>query len=64
MQKTAKILVTVVIVAIFIVLYGLVMMAKQHATGSNRPGFIGIILFVGLIASLRAIWKKDKTEND
>jgi hypothetical protein len=32
--------------------------------GAATPGIFGIILFAALIGGLRAVWKKDKNEDN
>lgn len=60
MTKTAKVVVTIVIVFVFSVLFGMIAESRGQGRG---PGFIGLILLAGLIGALRAIWKKPK-QND
>lgn len=57
MTKTAKVVVTIVIVFVFSLLFGAIVESRGQGNG---PGFIGLILFAGLIGALRAIWKKPK----
>ena len=60
MSKAAKVLVTVVIFFVFSLLFG----AIVESSKSGRPGFIGLILFAGLIGGIRAIWKTPKQANE
>lgn len=62
MEKGAKIIVTIIIVAVFIGLSAVVTGIRNDA-GAATPGIFGIILFAALIGGLRAVWKKDKDEN-
>lgn len=55
MSKTAKVLVTILILVVFTILFA----AITGATGGG-PSFIALILFAGLIGAIRAIWKKPK----
>ena len=52
-----KILVTIGAILIFLLIFG-VLIASQKSSGNSNPGIFGIILFGGLIAAIRAIWKK------
>ena len=63
MEKSTKIIVTIIIVVIFIVLSAVVTGIRNDA-GAATPGIFGIILFAALVGGLRAVWKKDKNEND
>lgn len=62
MNKASKIIVTIVIVVVFIVLDAIVVGMRSDA-GFKTPGPIALILFLGMIGAIRAVWKKDKTEN-
>lgn len=61
MTTTSKILATVAIIFGFMVLSALLQLGS--APGGRTPGILGIILLLGLIFGIRAIWKKPK-END
>ncbi|MBQ8424310.1 MAG: hypothetical protein IJY36_08685 [Coprobacter sp.] len=63
MKNISKVLVTIVVIFVFLLLY----VPIVGSSSSGRPGLIGLILFVGLIGGIRAIWKsstKDKSSND
>ena len=60
MSKAAKVLVTVVILIVFFLLFG----AIVGTSDSGRPGIIGLILFVGVIGGIRAIWRTPKQTNE
>jgi len=60
MSKAAKVLVTIGILMAFFLLFG----AIVGSSDSGRPGFIGLILFVGVIGGIRAIWKTPKQTNE
>ena len=62
MEKSTKIIVTIIIVVVFIVLSAVVTGIRSDA-GAATPGIFGIILFAAFIGGLRAVWKKDKDEN-
>lgn len=63
MEKTTKIIVTVVAVSLFFILSAVVTGVRSDA-GHSTPGFLGIILAVALIGALRAIWKKNDNHDD
>ena len=56
MSKTSKILSTIVVVFVFIILFGGIV----GASNSKGGGVIGLIFFAALIGGLRAIWKSKK----
>ncbi|MDF2552866.1 MAG: DnaJ domain [Chryseobacterium sp.] len=60
MNKIAKILVSVG--AIFIT--SLIIAAISNTNSNNRPGVLGVIIVLGLLAALTVIWKKDHSTND
>ena len=62
MEKSTKIIFTIIIVVVFIVMSAVVTGIRNDA-GAAKPGFFGIILFAELIGGLRTVWKKDKNEN-
>lgn len=57
----SKIIVTIGILIVFFFLFGVIVYANE---GSGSPGIIGLILFAGLIAGLRAVWKKPTAKNE
>lgn len=61
MSKTSKIIATVALIIIFIILSGLIQAGS--GSGGRNPGILGLVLFMGLIAGIRAIWKKSKDGN-
>ncbi len=63
MEKSAKIIVTIVIVIVWLLLNGL-LTGVNEAAGRSTPGFLGIILMMAFIGALTAIWKKDKKDDN
>lgn len=57
----SKVIVTIGILIGFFFLFGVIVFANK---GSGTPGLLGLILFAGLIAGLRAVWKKPATKNE
>ena len=62
MEKSTKIILTIIIVVVFIILSAVVTGIRSDS-GAATPGIFSIILFAALIGGLRAVWKKDKNEN-
>ena len=62
MNKSAKVLVTIGAIFLYIIIATPILAAMKEAGQSS--GFVGIILMVALIGALRAIWKKPKKEED
>jgi hypothetical protein len=62
MTRTSKILATVGVIFIFMLLSAVLQMGS--GPGGRNPGIFGLILLFGLIAGIRAIWKKPKTDNN
>ncbi len=63
MEKSTKIILTIIIVVVFIVLSAVVTGIRSDS-GAATPGIFGIFLFAALIGGLRAVWKKDKNEEN
>ena len=63
MSKASKIIVTIVIVVVFIALFAVIVGVRGDA-GYSTPGPLGLIVGLGMIGAIRAVWKKDKTEDD
>lgn len=57
----SKVIVTIGIFIGFFSLFGVIVLANK---GSGTPGLLGLILFAGLIAGLRAVWKKPAIKNE
>lgn len=66
MSNLSKTLVTIGIIAGFLILFAIVVVLKdgKESGGSNNPGIFGIILFFGMMAGIRAVWKKSDLKND
>lgn len=62
MNKSIKILVTVVTVFLFFIVFGAIAGAMRDS--GRTPGILGLIAFGALIGALRAIWKKPQKEDD
>ena len=63
MSKTSKILVTIGIIIAFLFFFGLLTASRSNG-GNSTPGIFGIILLVGMIAGIKAVWKKEKDNDD
>ena len=63
MEKGTKIILTIIIVVVFIG-FSAVVTGIRNDAGAATPGIFGIILFAALIGGLRAVWKKDKDEEN
>ena len=57
-----KILVTVIVVAIFLILFAVVV-GLQESSGNSTPGILGLILFAALYGAIRSIWKRNKSDD-
>jgi hypothetical protein len=64
MTRTSKILATVGIVLVFMIFSAA--LQAGSGPGGRPPGILGLALFLGLIAGIRAVWKKsdDKDTGD
>ena len=63
MEKTTKIIVTIVAIVIFFIVFGLINAGRQ-SQGFHTPGILGVVAMCVLIAALRAVWKSDKKDGD
>lgn len=63
MQKSTKVIVTIVAIVLFIILSAVITGIRSDA-GHSTPGFLSIILLVALIGALRAVWKKSNDNDD
>ncbi len=58
MNNSSKIFTTIIFVVVFIII-GIFLMAS-----GGKGGIIHILLTVGLIAAIRAVWKKKPNDNN
>lgn len=63
MSKVSKLIVTIVIIVIFVFLYAIIVGVRSEA-GNSTPGILGLVVFAGMIGAIRAVWKKDKKEDE
>lgn len=63
MNKASKIIVTIVIIVVFIFLYAIIVGVRSEA-GNSTPGILGLVVFAGMIGAIRAVWMKDKKEDE
>lgn len=62
MSKSAKVLVTIGAIFLYIIIATPILATMKESGQSS--GFVGIILMVALIGALRAVWKKPKKDED
>lgn len=63
MNQLSKIIITIAAVVVFFLLFAVVV-GTRESSGHSTPGIFGLILFAGLIGALRAVWKKDKNDDN
>jgi hypothetical protein len=63
MSKGAKVLVTIGIIIGFIFVFAFLTHSRGQS-GNSTPGIFGIILMFGMIAGIRAVWKKPTDDKD
>ena len=63
MSKTAKYLVTALVIFLFIIIFAAIVGVRSDA-GNSTPGIFGLLVFAGLIGALRAIWKSKSQEDN
>lgn len=63
MEKSTKIIVTIVIVVVFIAVFGAIAGARGD-NGNSTPGIFGLIIFGGMIAAIRAVWKNSNDNSN
>lgn len=61
-MNISKIIVTIGIIIGFIFLFGMITYNSKN-NGSSSPGILGIILVVGLVAGIKAVWKKPNNDD-
>jgi len=63
MSTVVKVIVTIVAIAAFIFSFAILVAGRKQG-GSQTPGILGIVLFLGLVAAIRAIWASSNQTND
>ena len=63
MSKVSKIIVTILIIVIFIAVFGAIVGIRGDS-GHSTPGIFGLIVFAGMIGAISAVWKKSGNEGD
>lgn len=61
LKNMSKIIVTIGILIAFFFLFGIIVFVNKDG---GTPGLLGLILFAGLIAGLRAVWKKPESKSE
>ena len=63
MSKFAKILVTIGVIILWFLL-SVINTEMRKVSGHSTPGIFGMILLLGVIGAVRAIWKRGKNDNE
>ena len=63
MDKSSKIVLTIVIVIVAFILFSVIVGVRTDS-GHKTPGIFALILLAATYGSLRALWKKDKGGKD
>jgi hypothetical protein len=64
MDKLGKVIVTIVVIVICFTIFSVIVGVRSD-NGASTPGILGLAVFAGAIAAIRAIWKKnDQNKND
>ena len=63
MSNISKILVTIGIIIAFLFFFGL-LTASRSSGGNSTPGIFFFFLLEGMIAGIKAVWKKEKDNDD
>lgn len=63
MSSLAKFLLTVIMIIGFFLIFGAIVIQKEQSGNAGYMAFAAIIFF-GLVAGIKAVWKKPKAEND
>ena len=61
MEKSTKIILTIVLVVVCIVIFAAIS-GMRSAAGNSTPGILGLIVVAGTIGGIKAIWKKSDNE--
>jgi hypothetical protein len=61
MTKSSKIFATIGLIILFFIFSAALQVGSEP--GGRNPGIIGIVLLFGLIAGIRAVWKKSSDDN-
>lgn len=64
MSKLAKILVTVGVVFLFFIITIPIPITAGIKSSGSSPTFINLILLMGLIGGIKAIWKSEKKDDN
>lgn len=62
MSKLAKVLITMVIIVVFIIIFGAI--AGITSDAGSTPGILGLVVFAGMIAAVRAVWKSEDNDQN
>ena len=63
MSKVSKIVVTIFVVVVTVLLFGVIVGMRESA-GYTTPGPLGMIVMLGAYGAIRAVWKKENKNND
>lgn len=64
MDKLGKVIVTIVVIVICFTIFSVIVGVRSD-NGASTPSILGLAVFAGAIAAIRAIWKKnDQNKND
>lgn len=63
MSNIAKVLVTICVIVTFFFIFAAISEARKDA-GAQTPGVLGVILLLGVIGALKAVWKREKKGED
>lgn len=63
MSEFAKILVTIGVIILWFLL-SVINTEMRKVSGHSTPGIFGMILLLGVIGAVRAIWKSKKNDNE
>lgn len=63
MSTFTKVIVTIGILVVFWFFFVLIVY-NQKINGNSTPGLLGLIIFSGFIAAMKAVWKKNPSNQD